>query len=102
MKRVVPGRGVAATTAASSNSLKNDNNSPIELLQRSGNPQEHQLYNNNSGNNMTPMSQFGVIMEWQSIALVVDRILFWIYVFAMLAIYIGVLVVVPMAKPDEK
>lgn len=40
-----------------------------------------------------------VIVEWQSIATVIDRILFWIFLIGTVAAYIFVLILVPNSKP---
>jgi hypothetical protein len=41
-----------------------------------------------------------VVVEWQSIATVVDRILFWIFLLGTAVAYLVILVLVPNTKPD--
>ena len=41
-----------------------------------------------------------IIVEWQTIATVIDRLLFWIFLLATIIAYLVILVFVPMTKPD--
>ncbi|ELT91068.1 hypothetical protein CAPTEDRAFT_159244 [Capitella teleta] len=43
-----------------------------------------------------------VIVEWQSIATVIDRILFWIFLLGTVVAYLIILVLVPNSKPEYK
>lgn len=40
------------------------------------------------------------VVEWQTIATVIDRLLFWVFLLATIAAYLVILVFVPMTKPD--
>ena len=41
-----------------------------------------------------------IVVEWQTIATVIDRLLFWIFLLATVVAYLVILVFVPMTKPD--
>ncbi len=41
-----------------------------------------------------------IIVEWQTIATVIDRLLFWLFLLATIIAYLVILVFVPMTKPD--
>ena len=41
-----------------------------------------------------------IVVEWQTIATVIDRLLFWIFLLATIIAYLVILVFVPMTKPD--
>jgi hypothetical protein len=45
------------------------------------------------------MRQKVIIAEWQRIAAVVDRLLFWIYFFGTIIAYVTILFIVPSSKP---
>ena len=41
-----------------------------------------------------------IVVEWQTIATVIDWLLFWIFLLATIVAYLVILVFVPMTKPD--
>ena len=41
-----------------------------------------------------------IVVEWQTIATVIDRLLFWIFLLATVVAYLVILIFVPMTKPD--
>ena len=43
-----------------------------------------------------------IVAEWQRVAAVVDRILFWLYLVGTIAAYIVILIVIPKKNYDEK
>ena len=51
------------------------------------------------------MSRREIVVEWQTMALVIDRLLFWIFLMATVAAYVIILFVFPYSKPkyiDDK
>ena len=43
-----------------------------------------------------------VIVEWQSVATVIDRVLFWVFLIGTGIAYLVILVIVPHTKPEEE
>ncbi len=41
-----------------------------------------------------------IVVEWQTIATVIDRLLFWLFLFATVIAYLVILVFVPWTKPE--
>ena len=47
------------------------------------------------------LRQKTIIAEWQRIAAVIDRVLFWTFVLATLASYVIILIILPKTKPNQ-